>query len=201
MSIGFAPTRPAADFSPVDLVPEVVFIGEPSSIDCCAQVAALLDYYPTFRAMVGSVLVWVGNSPDSTLAAWQRPWGGHAWMVDPQGRVHDSALWNLEKLPNLRSQLPKAVEDLRARVIPYGTEQEAAVRSLLSTPRSSQCPRQQLVYAPGCVFVDSAAEMNDEVAFWAAAAHVSAQRGGYSAEEFKRLMRVQTPSQETTTNV
>lgn len=187
-----APTCPSAPagFSPVEVVPQVLFTGPQSSADCCAQVGALLKLYPEWRAVIGSLMVWCGNSQDQTLSAWQRPWLTHAWMVDPKGRVHDSALWNLEALPSLQSQLPKPVDELLARVVPYGSSQQAEVDSLLQAERSDQIPSEQLVYLPGCIVGNADDEMTDEIGFWAAAALVSTERGGFTLDEFKRLMVV-----------
>jgi len=197
--IGFAPTRTAAPFSPVEWVPQVYFAGAPSAVDCCAQVAGLMEFHPTWRAEVGSLLVWCD---DESFAPWQRPWISHAWLVDPNGRIHDSAVWNLEKEARLSRLLPKDIPDLMARVIPHGPQQEQEVRALLATRRPSSCPSEQLVYVPGCVFVDSEEELNNEdVAFWAAVARASVQRGGFNRDEFRRLMRAPSTKQEGGSNV
>jgi len=179
--------------SPIEGLPYITTLGR-EGLDCVAQVQGLLQLKPTWRAMIGTLLVYCQDDLQVTRPSyWQRPWVFHCWLVDADGVIRDPAARNLDSWAQVTSNtLPCPVEAMTAEVIPHGPETEAQINDCLNGPFNER-PDNVLRYCPGAVLFLSKKEAKqpDPVQrIWAEMAYYSALKGGLTAAQFDHCMKL-----------
>ena len=155
MSTSLIEENLSAPFNPTQNAPWITIAGANQGLDCFQKVHALMDLRPTYRAVIGSVMVWCRDDLQlSKPSYWMRPWPIHCWCIDDEGRIVDPAFRNLqfwEKASNVR--LP---DDLTAASFPMIKDSDRllvdATYLVHSWPlnETPQCPK--VIYAPGVLW-------------------------------------------------
>ena len=182
---------PALKATPVGLkIPDRSGLGL-DGLDCVAQCADILHMDPSWRAVIGTLLVCC---PDGAgQHQWKRPWLGHCWLVDGHGLIRDPALGNLEHWAATNGNiLPAPPEGLTAALQPEGPSSSSELRKSLRAAAEPSPPDHVLRYFPHVVSPfkwEVSGTEQQKAANWIAAGRLSGESGGLTLEQLETIWR------------
>jgi hypothetical protein len=181
---------PRRGYSPMEDLPVVFTLGSEGA-DCAGQAAGILHLRPSWRAVIGTLLVCCPD--DAGQHRWLRPWFGHCWLVDDDGLIRDPSLRNLEHWAATTGYtLPGQPESLTAALQPEGPASAAELERVLSAGAEPSRPEHVLRYFPHVVGAGAAEAPGPErqaATNWRAAARISGEDDGLTLEQLETLWR------------
>ena len=177
-------------YSPTAGLPEVLTLG-PEGLDCAGQCAGILHMHPSWRAVIGTLLVCCPDGGGQHQ--WRRPWFGHCWLVDDHGLIRDPSLRNLEHwAATTGNTLPAPPEELTVALQPEGPCSAAELGQALRAAAEPSQPEQVLRYSPhvvGATRREAAGPEQQAAANWMAAARLSGESDGLTLEQLETIWR------------
>jgi len=180
----------AAGYSPIADLPVVFTLGNEGT-DCVGQAAGILHLRPSWRAVIGTLLVCCPDGGGQHR--WLRPWIGHCWLVDGEGLIHDPSLRNLEHWAATTGHtLPGQPESLTVAPQPEGPASAAELERTLLAGAEPSRPEHVLRYFPHVMTATAAEALGPErraAANWRAACRISGEDDGLTLEQLEALWR------------
>jgi hypothetical protein len=164
-----------------------IFTTGPVGRDCASRAQALLTIRPSYRALIGTVLLQGAHDLRSGQpATWAKPWDHHIWLVDPDGGLIDPSRDNLLSwAEQVDIALPCPPDEMRVEVLNTHQQHRALLSAYVSI---SSGPPADLFYLPGLVFSSSVEEMPaspEYVSAWGKLAGECQKAGGWDLHQLE----------------
>lgn len=171
-----APSRSIAGLAGVHLT----VAGDGSGQNCIDRAAAALQFCPSARAVIGSLILRGGRClRTGRLIHSCKPWHHHAWLIKGQQGHHDPSLQNLELWAEVEAmELPDSIARLSRCTV---SSRRAQAQILRAIAKAEPLPA-DLNYLPGLVFSSDLEESPPSPAYvhaWGRVASDSIRAGGF----------------------